>query len=65
MILHELEAEQVLNRHTIDLFGPTPRELVEGFNDRETGVLDASDASFVPALVEFALGQSAEIIDVT
>src|ERR1700674_6036681 len=38
----EGETEQVLDLWAVDLFGPTPLEVVEGFEHREVGVLDAS-----------------------
>src|ERR1035437_8319842 len=65
MIFHELETEQVLNCHTIDLLGPAPGELVEGFNDGEACALDATHSGFVPSQVKFSLGKTGEIIGVT
>ena len=65
VILHELEAEEVLDRHAIDLLGPAPGELVDGFDDREAGAFDAADRGAVAAQIQFPFGESGEVIDVS
>ena len=62
-VLHELQPEEILDRHAVDLFGPAPGELVEGFYNRKAGVFDAAEQA-VAAQIKLPLGKPGEIIDV-
>jgi hypothetical protein len=61
----ELQAKEVLHLKAVDFLGPVPTELFEGFQDGKVGRLDAAFDAALTALVELALDQSAQIIDVT
>src|SRR6202050_2386578 len=60
----EGQTEQVLDLRAVDLFGPAPLEVIEGFEHGEARVLDASlDAAVLPHR-GFALNQLLQIIQV-
>ena len=39
---YKLKAKKVLHLKAVDVFGPGPAELIQGFNDREAGHLNAA-----------------------
>lgn len=52
--------EDVLDLGAIDLFGPGPIKIIDGFNKGETGVLNAVLQRPVGPLLDFTLKQSGE-----
>jgi hypothetical protein len=60
----EGQTEQVLDLRAVDLFGPVPLEVIEGFEHGEARVLDASLDAAVLAHCSFALNQLLQIIQV-
>ena len=56
LVLEKGEAKEVLHLEAIDLFGPAPVELFEGFNHREARRLKAALGGPVFALECFPLG---------
>jgi hypothetical protein len=60
----EGQTEQVLDLWAVDLFGPTPLEIIEGFEHWKARILDASlDAAVLPHR-GLALNQLLQIIQV-
>jgi hypothetical protein len=60
----ELQAEEVLDVESVDLFRPVPAELFQGLNDRKASGSDATLDRSLVALLELALDESAQIVDV-
>jgi hypothetical protein len=54
LFLDEGEAEEVLDLEPVDLFGPTPLELLKGFEHGEAGEPDMALDTTVLAQVSFA-----------
>ena len=63
-VFDKLETEEVLDLEAVDLFGPIPAELFEGFEDGEAGFLDAALDGALAALMELAFDQALEILKV-
>jgi hypothetical protein len=60
----EGQTEQVLDLRAVDLFGPVPLEVIEGFEHGEARVVDASLDAAVLAHRGLALNQLLQIIQV-
>jgi hypothetical protein len=60
----EGQTEQILDLRAVDLFGPTPLEIIEGFEHGKARILDASLDAAVLAHRGLALNQLLQIIQV-
>ena len=60
----KLQTEEVLDLEAVDLLGPAPVELVQGFDDREAGLSDASLDRAVATEAGLAVGKFFQVADV-
>jgi hypothetical protein len=63
-VFEELESEEVLDGHAVDLLGPAPLELIEGLEDREPCQSDFALNGAVVAGVDFSEGEALEVLEV-
>jgi hypothetical protein len=63
LAIDKLQAEQILDLKAIDLFGPTPVELLEGFEHWEAGELDPALGAMVLAQVGFPFDELGQILE--
>ena len=64
LIGDKLQAEEVFDLQAVDFFRPAPVELIQCFNHREAGLLDAALGEAIAAVGGLAVGELFEVIDV-
>lgn len=62
-LFDEAELEKMLDLGRVDFLGPTPVEVVEGFDDREAGGVDAPFGGMVPSSQGFAFDEAGQIFE--
>src|SRR4029453_1867276 len=60
----EPEREEMLDLGAIDLFGPAPLELLQGFETGEAGQTDAPPQALFLALLDLAVGETGQEVAV-
>jgi hypothetical protein len=63
LIIEELQAEEVLDVYAVDVFRPVPEELIQGFDDGETGKPDATAYGAVSAQAGFSFDKHGKVVN--